>query len=227
MRSTQVALQDSQYFLAPFFRFTGSPGVLEERLYTLSQLCLELIDPELSRRSIHLLVYTYNDLYRRALNKAAGPLAVAARPMLSRILGRLVVIQGYFHSDDSGRIAARLENGKHGKRLVLSARLNPRTRPLAKAVLNRISENRRSFRGSPVPFATRIADPGKSYHAGGSFPMRANPGRFECDVRGIPTGFSRVHLIDASCFTSVPATNVTFTIMANASRIAAEAADLE
>jgi hypothetical protein len=46
-------------------------------------------------------------------------------------------------------------------------------------------------------------------------------------VRGVPTGFSRVHLIDASCFTSVPATNVTFTIMANASRIAAEAADLE
>ena len=224
---TEVTLQDSQYFLSPFFRLERTAGVLEERLYTLSQLCLELIDPKLSSRSIHLLVYTYNDLFRRALNKAAGPLAAAARPMLSEILGRLVVIQGYLHSDDSGRIAVRLENGARGKRLVLTARLNPRTRPLTKAVLNRISENRRSFRGSPVPLGTRIAEPGKSYHAGGSFPMRANPGRFECDIRGIPTGFSRVHLIDSSCFTSIPATNVTFTIMANASRIAAEAADLE
>jgi choline dehydrogenase-like flavoprotein len=222
---TEVTLQDSQYFLAPFVRFARTAGVLEERLYTLSQLCLELIDPKLSRRSIHLLVYTYNDLYRRALDKAAGRLAGVLKPVLSEMLGRLVVIQGYFHSDDSARIAVRLERREEGKRLVLSARHNPRTRPLAKAVLKRLAENRRSFRGAPVPFMTRIAKPGKSYHAGGSFPMRVNPGGFESDVRGIPTGFSRVHLIDASCFPSIPATNVTFTIMANASRIAAEAAE--
>ena len=63
---------------------------------------------------------------------------------------------------------------------------------------------------------------GRDYHTGGSFPMRAQPARFESDRWGRPAGFERVHVVDATVFPSIPAGPITFTVMANAQRIASE-----
>ncbi|MYF29018.1 MAG: hypothetical protein F4169_09175, partial [Gammaproteobacteria bacterium] len=62
--------------------------------------------------------------------------------------------------------------------------------------------------------------------AGGGFPMRQDPGRLETDPLGRPKGFQRVHLVDASVFPSIAGTPITFTVMANAHRIASETARL-
>jgi hypothetical protein len=63
---------------------------------------------------------------------------------------------------------------------------------------------------------------GKSYHFGGSFPHSEAPadGPLTTDRWGRLGRWSRVHLVDASVFPSVPATTFTLTIMANAHRIA-------
>jgi choline dehydrogenase-like flavoprotein len=53
--------------------------------------------------------------------------------------------------------------------------------------------------------------------------MRAHPGPFEVDVLGRPHGFTRVHVVDASVFPSLPATTITLSVMANAHRIASAA----
>ena len=84
-----------------------------------------------------------------------------------------------------------------------------------------------ALRASPIPFLTRIGLPGKSYHAGGAFPMRRDPGARESDLLGRPMGLTRVHLIDSSVFPTIPATNITLTLMANAHRIAAASAALD
>ncbi len=62
--------------------------------------------------------------------------------------------------------------------------------------------------------------PGRGYHSGGTFPMRANPRYRETDCLGRPFGFERVHLVDASVFPTIPAGPITFSAMANAVRIA-------
>jgi choline dehydrogenase-like flavoprotein len=49
--------------------------------------------------------------------------------------------------------------------------------------------------------------------------MRAQPGKFESDVLGRPQGWTRVHTVDASVLPAVPATTITFSVMANAHRI--------
>jgi choline dehydrogenase-like flavoprotein len=51
--------------------------------------------------------------------------------------------------------------------------------------------------------------------------MRREPGDFESDVLGRPHGFDRVHIVDATTFPTIPATTITFSVMANAYRIAA------
>ena len=65
---------------------------------------------------------------------------------------------------------------------------------------------------------------GKSYHFGGSFPHSDLPadGPLTTDRWGRLGQWSRVHLVDASVFPTVPATTFTLTIMANAHRIATE-----
>jgi choline dehydrogenase-like flavoprotein len=76
----------------------------------------------------------------------------------------------------------------------------------------------------PVKPLIEITEPGRGFHIGGSFPMAAEPGPDETDIVGRPGGMSRVHLIDASVFTTIPATTITFTAMANAHRIGAAVA---
>ena len=76
----------------------------------------------------------------------------------------------------------------------------------------------------PVLPMTYFSAGAKSYHFGGSFPHRTSPadGPLTTDRLGRLDRWSRVHLVDASVFPSVPATTFTLTIMANAHRIAQE-----
>ena len=77
----------------------------------------------------------------------------------------------------------------------------------------------------PVGPMMQVGLPGKSYHIGGSFPMTRSPGPLQTDLLGTLHGHRRVHLVDASVFPSIPATNSTFGAMANACRIGAQAGE--
>ena len=59
-----------------------------------------------------------------------------------------------------------------------------------------------------------------AFTAAAAFPMRASPAAFESDLLGRPHGFTRVHAVDATVFPTIPSTTITFTVMANAHRIA-------
>ena len=92
---------------------------------------------------------------------------------------------------------------------------------------SRLWSLRGQIKATPIPFRTMIAPPGKSYHGGGTFPMRRTPGPLESDLLGRPMGLSRTHIVDSSVFPTIPATNLTLTVMANAYRIAAECFELD
>jgi len=85
-----------------------------------------------------------------------------------------------------------------------------------------MTKNRGYLKGIPMPMMTRMGTPGAGNHSGSSFPMKENPSGFESDVLGRPYGFDRLHVVDATVLPSIPATTITFTIMANAHRIASE-----
>jgi choline dehydrogenase-like flavoprotein len=61
---------------------------------------------------------------------------------------------------------------------------------------------------------------GSSLHYAGTLPMKDVPGPYETDRYGLLFGTRRVYICDGACFTELPAKNLTFTIMANAMRIA-------
>jgi choline dehydrogenase-like flavoprotein len=70
----------------------------------------------------------------------------------------------------------------------------------------------------------QMGKPGRGFHSGGSFPMSAEPHAGETDILGRPHGLRRIHAIDSTVLPSIPATTITFTVMANAYRIGTLAA---
>ena len=112
-----ATLRDSCYFLLPLLRFAGMKKAAEESLHTLAQAFLEIVDPGVAEKTVHLQVYTYNDLYEGALRKMFGPLFGLAKPGVIAVLARLLILQGYLHSDLSPSMKVTLRRGgANGKR---------------------------------------------------------------------------------------------------------------
>lgn len=217
-----LILRDSQYFLFPLLLARRTRDVRSESLYTLSQLFIELNQPQISRHGVHLQLYTYSELIGQAVRKSLGPLKVFARQLDER----MIVVQGYLHSDESPTIAMTLKRDGEKDFLQLDAQPNPETRWTVRKVLRELLLQTRRLGGVVVPPMLKLAEPGRSFHCGGSLPMRLTPRRFESDILGRPHGWSRVHVVDASVLPSIPATTITFSVMANAHRIGWEAAAL-
>ena len=208
-----VRAADNCYFLLPLLRYRNQKDVRREALHTLAQVFLELHDDAIGRHTVHLQVYTYNELLRQQIRNMVGPLAPLAE---GAVLGRLLLIQGYLHSDLSPSINVSLD--RDGT-LSLTGEPNARTKPALDALRKRMWSERSALRAFPVARAMRVGKPGRGFHTGGTFPMRAQPGRLETDVDGRLRGFSRLHVVDASVFPSLPATTITLSVMANAHRI--------
>jgi choline dehydrogenase-like flavoprotein len=219
---------DNCYFLLPLLRYQSQAGVLEEPLYTLAQVFIELLDPAIGTQTVHLQVYTYNELFKKEIRKSLGPLHWLLPGRARRnLLGRLLLIQGYLHSDLSARIQITLRRGTGNRppTLALARDENPRTRPALKALRRRLWAERASMKAYPISPAMRVGEPGRGFHTGGTFPMRLNPHALEVDVVGRTSEFPNVHLVDASVFPSLPATTITLSVMANAHRIGLAALD--
>jgi choline dehydrogenase-like flavoprotein len=221
----EVEMLESQYFLVPMLHRWNFPDAPAERLQTLSQVCLRLHDPKVCPHDVQMLIYTYSHLYRAALD------ATPARflpPLKRALMGRLLALQGYLHSDVSPHLSLSLQRAGSGPAVLrIEGHRNPATAGIVRRTESRLWSLRGQIKATPIPFRTMIAPPGKSYHGGGTFPMRSTPGPFESDLLGRPMGLSRTHIVDSSVFPTIPATNLTLTVMANAYRIAAECFELD
>lgn len=218
-RDHPLILRDSLYFMLPALCLTNVREVASEDLHTLCQAFIAILDPELCERTIHLSIYN-SDLIETILKRSLGP----AFPLL---VGRLLVIAGYLHSDLSGTVEMRLtESSDHSGKLTLEARPSPEARRLIRRTVTKLTRSWRQLGLVPLAPLLKIGSPGEGNHCGGTFPMRSRPGPYESDLLGQPAGYRRTHLVDASVFPDVPATTITLSIMANAHRIARESARL-
>ena len=225
-----VEILDSQYFTVPLFSFQGTAGVRESRLHTLAQIFLEIMPAEISKQLIHLQIYSYNDMITRVLQHKAGPLAGLLDPVIRQMEGRLFFLQGFLHSDDSGRLRITMSPTQGSqKKFLVEPMVNPRVGAMVKKVFTKLASHLSDLGFCPILPMASLGEPGRSFHSGGSMPMGGDNQEHPIvtDCLGRPNGLKRVHVIDASTFPSISATTITLTAMANARRIACEAAELE
>ncbi len=217
-----VELQDSQYFTAPLLRLPSVPVSTTASGVTLAQAFLEIDNPEASANTVHVQIYGYSDLVLREvagrLRLAPGVVERHGQPLLSR----LMLAQCYLHSNSSDPIRVRLQSDDtlHFERPADDARPRAEVHAVARWLLRAFRE----LRTLVLLPQLHVWESGRGNHLGGTFPMARRPQGLQSDVLGRPGGLERVHLVDGSVLPTIPATTVTFSIMANAHRIGHEAA---
>ena len=216
-------LDNQQFFLPMLHPWSTDPDPSEEPRHTLAQLFLEIVDPRVSAHTVHVQLYTHNDTFAVDMRRRFGAIVDPLTGILSR---HLIVAQAFLHSDVSPHIEVVMRRAGSSARLEVRRSENVYAIATARRARRRLAVVARSVGLVPITPLSRVGALGSSFHCGGSFPMSNNPKDLETDVLGRPAGLRRVHLVDASVFPSIPATTITFSAMANAHRIASQAADL-
>jgi choline dehydrogenase-like flavoprotein len=124
---------------------------------------------------------------------------------------------------DENRLALEIGPDGRSKRLLIS--YTPE-----RAERERIDPMVKRFRGFlfdlgcvAPPHMTRVRPMGASVHYAGTLPMLAEGGDLTTDRAGRVRPFANLIAADGATFPALPAKNLTFTLMANATRIAREA----
>jgi hypothetical protein len=221
-------LQYQPFFLLPMLSLHDGGPVTRERLHTLAQIFIEILDPRVSRYTVHLQVYTFNEYIQERVGRVTrglGPLRPAADRAL---LSRLLAVQGYLHSREGAgiRVTARHDAGAARARLTLAARSEEGTARVMRRVQRKLTRHAWPLGAIPLWPLASLGKPGDGNHSGAVFPSTRAPSGFESDLTGQLPALPRVHIVDSSVLTSLPATTFTYTAMANAHRIASVAAGL-
>lgn len=222
-RALQLAFHP--YFLLPGWISKPPHDVEAERLHTLCQIYIEIMDARVSAHGLHLQAYTYSPMLKNRIAGIPflGPLARRA------VLPRMAVVQGFLDSREADPI--RMQVQTDAARGTTAIELEADEQPAARRVITKAVEllkRASTLTGlRPISPALTVGIPGEGNHIGGTFPMSKSPGPGETDTIGRPHGSTRVHLIDASVFPYLPASTITFTAMANARRIALAAVSKE
>ena len=217
----ELVLRDSQHaFLPMLHRWRNRARPDRGRFHTLPQIFAEIASAAVSPHLVHAQIYTWNEHFPRDLVENYARKIPFSAPLFTALARRLIVAQIFLHSDHSHRIALRLAGDGR-----LQARLeaNPEMETVMKSAARHLGRAMGKAGLSALTFAARPGAPGSSFHVGASVPMASDPGPGQSDALGRPAGWQRLHLIDASSLPAIPATTITYSVMANAHRIGAAA----
>jgi choline dehydrogenase-like flavoprotein len=220
----RIELKESQKFVVPMLRFSDAPGALDDPINTLAAAFYETKLPDISDHWIHVQMTPISDLMLRRFGLQAGQRFRALRPLAAPLLRRAMFCWVAMHSDHSSRVVLTLRNEHRNGLPVLDldVRVRPEARRLARRVAYGLFRQALQFRSLMLFPTIAFSNPGSGTHCGGSLPMRARPREvLDTDIFGRPFGWTRVFVVDASVLPSVPATTLAFSVMANATRIAA------
>ena len=209
-------LKDSATFFLPLIVLPRLGKTLHNS-FGLSQLFIRLGRSDSHPASKYQLYEYSEDLVARA--KKALPLGVIVpNCILKFFLKRMMVAIGYIDGDDSPSIKMNLlEDGSLFSDLNLTGKSYKERDQVIKRSIKRLSVNIRKHGLIPLPFLAQIAVPGEGVHFGSSIPMGNNS-----DLLGRPVGSKNIHVVDSSVLPSIAPGPMTFTVMANAMRIAEE-----
>lgn len=225
---TPLRLIDSQYFIYPILRLKPAGDVGSERMHTSCQIFMEVDDPKISQHLVHLQIYGYSSFLHQEILRTFIRFPLRSKRLQKWFFSRLMIIQGFIHSDESGHIELSATRNKDGGVGLLARPIRSLASLRVVLMLGlKLLRHTRSLGVLVLIPGLKIPRPGVGYHSGGTFPMKSEPGHGETDTIGRLNGWKSIHIVDSSVFPSVPATTITMSAMANAHRIATLASQSE
>lgn len=220
--NASLSFKTNQNAFFPFLMFKRTKGISKEKENNLIQLFLELKTEATGNRLCHLQVYQYGDYVLEPIYRILGGFIKIFKFLSKPFLERTLIMQCMLHSDFSDELTLKIDSTSAYWKWNVEGSSNKLMKKTFKSVRFKLFSLYKELKGFIFPFIIFIDPPGASNHIGCCFPMRKNP-RFdanESDLLGRPYGLKNVHVIDSSVLPSLPAATVTYTIMANAYRIA-------
>lgn len=217
-----LALRESRHFFTPFLHAGRARGSEDRPHHTLAMAFLEMKNQDISPHLIHTQIYGWNDFYGAEMMDNYGKGVTLLEPVFRWLAKRFFAAQTFLHSDHCHRIELRPAGDVAG-RLKASLIENSGSEKSIRMARNEIATYLRKAGLHAAGRGVRLEPPGASFHTGATLPMSKRPGARESDVLGRPRGSLRIHIVDASVLPDIPATTITFPVMANAHRIASQA----
>lgn len=216
-------LMDNRQALMPFvnLRMIGSPFTDESYQYHLLGLGIEAPDPG---GYIHGQITTLKTaLMHPIIQKLPFDLRTSARigRLAHAALGVVNVNLSDSRRADSYVTLSPNKTGETALRVVYTPRTDEPD--LIRYALRAVRTALRHLGCVVPPGMTHIRPMGASVHYGGTLPMSATDGPWTTTDMCQSRDFHNLFLVDGSTFPALPAKNFTFTLMANAVRVAAEA----
>ncbi len=215
-------LMDNRQVLMPFVNLKRLGVRFDDRSYQYHQLAIGA-PGERAFDYVHGLVTTLTTAMTHPVmqNLPFGMRASAA--LLRDIHGALGLANINFPDTRRSENRIALETGADGSRRLMITYTPPADE---NARVNAMIRRFRGFLGAlgcmAPPTMTRMRPMGASVHYAGTMPMVDDGGDFTTDRKGRLRPFENLIVADGSTFPSLPAKNLTFTLMANAARIARE-----
>ncbi len=211
----ELVASDCMRFLSPWITKQAFKKETQEKHHALAQLFIEVNDANISRNTVHLQIYGYNDMYESALKGLKY--IFGANQWLA---ARMITVMGYLHSSESDKIKISISKGINGTSVLrLKKSDNQFVNPFLKNLKKKLQLLSSASDCVSVPYSFKIMPAGQSYHTGGTLPMKEKPSEYQTDFIGKLHGMDKTYIIDSSVMPSIPATTVTLPLMANAHRI--------
>lgn len=214
----EVTIKDSQYFIFPMLGM-GSKNILKEDVFALSEAFCEIKNKTISPHRIHLSLYGFSPFLKDYIYSFFGRFSSIFKPVINFFLKRLYIAQGFIHSDNSNQISLMMVKNETDTIIIKPKNTIKIEKGLPKIVrfLNKNYKKTSLFGFSSF---LQTASTGKSFHIGGSMPMKKQPkSDLETNTFGETNKLPNVHIIDSSIFPNIPAGPMSYTMMANSYRI--------
>jgi len=211
-------LQDNDLYLVPFLRTVTTDAPAEPLHFTLNELSLRISTKECP---IHVQFYCVSDQIIDRFRPLLRIIPSVIRNKVENLLKRLSVAFIYLPGEVSAPTSALVKSGTPVGTVSIHQQRARNSRRIVRRLLRQMHRNRKAIGLRRVGPAIRSAPSGPGGgHLVGALPMKQQPGPLETHPDGRLYGTERVYVVDGALLPSLPAQNSTFTIMANAHRIA-------
>jgi choline dehydrogenase-like flavoprotein len=214
-------LMDNRQALVPFSNLRMLGRSFEPRSYQYNKLCLGIVSPE-PGEYVHGLVTTLTTALIHPVAQQL-PFDLGTATYVTRAMhSTLGVINLNFPDERRPENEVWVEPGTESTPSTLSISYNPDHREPVR-VARAMKTVRRALRrlGCVVPPGMAHLRPmGASVHYAGTLPMTTEDRAWTTRPDGSSRDYRNLHIADAATFPALPAKNLTFTLMANAIRIA-------
>jgi choline dehydrogenase-like flavoprotein len=218
---TLDGLMDNRQVLVPFVNLSMIGKPHDPDTYQYHQLCLGLA-AERPKEYVHGLITTLKTALIHPLVQSVPFDLRSALDVFRNVHSALGIVNVNFHDTRRPSNTLTLE-GDENPRLQIRYSPSADEDQRMRRGLERVRRALRKLGCIVPPGMSHVRPMGASVHYAGALPMRNERAPRTTAPDGASHDFENLWLIDGSTFPFLPAKNLTFTLMANAARIAARA----